>query len=61
MYRQHRANKDIEAELRMNLQPHAARFFADQRMLPTRTKIVQRLQNYFARLEHELNVRIELR
>ena len=53
-------NKDIEAELRIKLQPHAARFFAEQRMLPARAKIVQRLQHYFAPLEHELGVRIEL-
>ena len=54
-------DKDIEAELRKKLQPHAARFFADQRMLPARTKIVQRLQNYLAPLERELGVQIELR
>jgi len=54
-------NKDIEAELRLKLQPHAARFFADQRLLPTRTKIVQRLQNYLAPLARELNTQVELR
>ena len=54
-------NQDIEAELRMKLQPYAARFFADQRMLPTRAKIVQRLQHYCAPLAHELGVQIELR
>ena len=54
-------DKDIEAELRVKLQPHAARFFADQRMLPARAKIVQRLQNYLAPLERELGVQIEFR
>lgn len=53
-------DKDIETELRTKLQPHAARFFADQRMLPTRAKILQRLQNYLAPLERELGVRIQL-
>ena len=53
-------DKNIEAELRIKLQPYAARFFADQRMLPTRAKIVQRLQNYLAPLEREFGSRIEL-
>lgn len=54
-------DKDIEAELRTKLQPHAARFFADQRLLPTRTKIVGRLQNYLAPLAKEMGIRIELK
>lgn len=54
-------DRNIERELRNSLQPCAARFFADQRMLPTRAKIVQRLQNYVAPLERELGMRIELR
>lgn len=56
-----RRDRNIERELRNSLQPCAARFFADQRMLPTRAKIVQRLQNYVAPLERELGMRIELR
>lgn len=54
-------DRNIEAELRVKLQPHAARFFADQRMLPARTKIVQRLQNYLVPLARELDVQLDLR
>jgi hypothetical protein len=54
-------DKDIEAELRVKLRPHAVRFFADQRLLPTRARIVQRLQGYLAPLERETGMQIELR
>ena len=53
-------DRDIEAELRVKLQPHAMRFFVDQRMLPTRAAIRQRLQAYLAPLQQELGVQIEL-
>ena len=52
-------NKDLEAELRTRLQPHAMRFFTEQGLLPTRASVARRLREYAAPLGREWGVVID--
>ena len=54
-------NRDIEAELRQDIHRHALAFFAEQKLIPTRAKIVAQLNDLAVPFSKELGVPIEFR
>lgn len=54
-------NKDMEAELRQGMHGHAVSFMTDNKLLPTRGKIVKQLRELAVPFSQEIGVPIEFR